>query len=447
MKTFSNQEFSTWSGVRIQTEMALEPQNQNQIDEIFASKQPFSIRGMGKNYTDAGLNKNKIILNRGLRSRIEFNPNTGVIRVDSGVVLHDLLLWSLPQNWIVPTIPGTAYVSVGGMLASNVHGKNQFQVGSVGDYVEKFTLRTPAMGLLNCSITENRDIFDATIGGMGTTGLIETVDLKLLKLKQPFLRSSYQKMTSISQMMEFMESKRSESDFTIGWMAQDTLDGDRVCGLVEHANYTEEPVIDTWDPKHPLKSVNVPFYFPFCPVNSFTTKIFNKLVYAKPYPTAALIHFYEFNFKLDKIKNWNRVYGRKGFIQYQCLIPRSNQTSEHLQYVLSFLSKHDVLSSLVVVKMHKKDKSGYLSFSQDGISVAMDFPYTDRNIEVLRKLTPWVASIGGRLYLTKDRTMDHTQFHDMYGNEIARQRKVLAKVDPEKMMQSEFTKRLRIHHE
>lgn len=249
-------------------------------------------------------------------------------------------------------------------------------------------------------------------------------------------------------MIDFMESKRNICDYTIGWIAQDTLKGNQINAMVEYANYTDENITERWNLKKPLRtSFNVPFTFPVCPVNAFTIPIFNSLVYRKVYPSDALIHLYDFNFKLDKVKNWNRIYGKNGFIQYQCLIPKSARTAEFVQHVMQFLTDHDVLSSLVVVKMHKKDKSGYLSFSQDGISIAMDFPYTPYTVSVLRKLTPWVMEIGGRLYLTKDRTMNYEQFHEMYRLEIRKQRNVLSKVDPRKLMQSELTKRLKIHHE
>lgn len=436
--------FSNWSGVSAQANQTYMPVQSGELDEIFESKQPFTFRGLGKNYTDAGLSRENVIWNMRSNQILSFDENLGIVRVQSGVVLHHLLMLVIPKGWIVPTIPGTAYVTMGGMVASNVHGKNQYRAGSIGDYVQQFVLRTPAFGKVICSPTENREWFDATIGGMGTTGFIEEIELRLQKIQTPFLNTNYIKTKNIDEQIQIMESKRSVSDFTIGWMDHLSLKQNQIHGLIEHARYSDQTYDYNWNSKISFRSVQIPFYMPVSLVNHCTSKIFNTLSYAKPYPCNQSIHFYEFNFKLDKLRDWNRLYGSNGLIQYQCLIPKSDQTSSHVQHVLSYLREHDVVSSLVVVKLHRKDPFGNLSFSRDGVSVAMDFPYHPRSIEVLRNLNPWVIDIGGRVYLTKDRTMTAEQFEKMYSSPLSEQRKILNAIDPHKKMESLFSKRLKI---
>ncbi len=319
-----------------------------------------------------------MISNERLNRILSFDEQKGTVVVQSGVVLHDLLLFLIPKSWILSTVPGTAYVTVGGMLASNVHGKNQYRVGSVSDHVNRVVLRKPDGEKTVCSPFENQELFNATIAGYGTTGFIEEVELAVQKLKTPYVNTSCVKTTSIKEQVEIMESKRGSCDFTIGWMDHSSLDGEKIHGIVEYANYCDEPFKAAQDQKIKFTSVPVPFRPPVSMVNSLTTRIFNKLCYAKPYPRNSPVHFYEFNFKLDKIRNWNRLYGPAGLIQYQLLIPKGDQMVHHVKHVLSYLKSKNVLSSLVVLKLHKNDRYGYLSFSRDGMSIVMDFPCRER---------------------------------------------------------------------
>lgn len=442
MEKSRNQTFSTWSGIHVRPDSSFFPENEHDVSEIFSLEKPFSIRGLGKNYTDAGLHSKNMVSNQRLNRILLFNQRTGRVRLQSGVVLHDLLMEAIPKGWIVPTIPGTAHVTIGGMIASNVHGKNQYKAGSIGDYVRSFILQTPAWGKLECSPTQNRDLFDATVGGMGTTGLIEEIELQLQMIDSPYLNTNYIKTKNFFEQIQIMESKRSSSDFTIGWLDHHSLKGENIHGLIEHANYCEDENFSK--SKISFRSIPVPFHMPISLVNSSSIKLFNQFTYAKNYPSDTPIHFYEFNFKLDKIGHWNRLYGRKGLIQYQCLIPKTQEIGKNLLWVLQYLQKNNLPSTLVVLKLHRTDPFGHLSFSKEGMSMAMDFPYSERAISILKEINPFVTDVGGRVYLTKDRTMDHHQFEKMYSGPLRAQKSVLDRIDPEKKIDSLFSQRLHI---
>jgi decaprenylphospho-beta-D-ribofuranose 2-oxidase len=443
MKKKNGIKIANWSGVSTLVEHAYFIDPTTSFDEIKGVEHPMTYRGLGKNYTDAGLNEQNVIVNISRNKVISFDQSSGVIRVESGMVLNDLLAHVIPKNWIVSTIPGTAFVTIGGMLASNIHGKNNYRQGSFSDHVREITLRTPDNQVHICSPQRESDLFNATVAGMGSTGLIEEVEIQLQKIHSPYVRAKYQKTQTIEHQVDTMKKLQGEKDFMIGWLDHASFRENRAHGILEISNFEPNQTNHTPKKSH-VQLLNVPFTLPFSIVNNWTTKIFNQLNYARSYPESSVMEFNNFNFKLDAVGNWNRLFGPRGLVQYQCLIPDGPKQIQNIKYVLRFFKEKGIISSLITVKLHKNENHGFLSYSLNGISIALDFPYHESRIQKLHALNEWLIDQGGRVYLTKDRTLDANLFEKMYASGLQSQRKILDRIDPASKIGSLWSKRLRL---
>lgn len=370
--------------------------------------------GMGRSYGDVCLLEGGTLLStRGMDRFISFNTATGLLRCESGVTLAQILNFCVPRGWFLPVTPGTKYVSVGGAIANDVHGKNHHVAGSFGNHVPSFELVRSDGTRLVCSQQENAEMYSATIGGMGLTGLITWADVRLRPIASRKIRYQAIKFHGIDEFLS-LSSTSGHAECTMAWIDCISRGRNFARGIYMEGDHSEiiEPKAISPEPR-----LKVPFDFPAWALNRTSMRIFNELYYRKQlrHHVTGLVDYEPFFYPLDSILHWNRIYGKRGFLQFQCVIP-SNEGRDGIVSILQAITDSGLASFLAVLKvMGDRPSSGIMSFSQPGITLALDisiqpgvtFPLFDRLAEMTREL-------GGRLYPAKDARMTGRQFRSFY---------------------------------
>lgn len=402
-------------------------------------------RGLGRSYGDATLQPQGVIRTERLDHFISFDEQSGVVHLQAGVSLKDLMAFSIPRGFIPPVLPGTRHVTVAGAFACNVHGKNHFRDGDFAEHVRSIRLLTADGNVLECSPSEHGDLFWATAGGMGMTGIIEEITIALKPIESTSLKTTSYRVNSIEDMVAAFEGYRDVSDYMVGWidhMAKDDDIGRGVFEAASHINVEEggEPCQKYVPAK---KRFSVPCFMPPFILNRYSMAIYNKLRFKK-YDIARkseIAGFNDFFHPLDSIGNWYKLYGKRGFFQYQCLIPESPDVVDHLHSFLSMLHKHRMFSYLAVIKYHREGK-GMLTFPLRGYSIALDFPNTAHVRKLIPQINDWISEHGGRVYLAKDALLNAQQFHHMYNVKAQNWQTVLRDIDPNARFASLMSERL-----
>lgn len=391
------------------------------LSDYIQSTETFIPRGNGRSYGDSALN-GKVASMLGFNRILNFDVVRGELTAEAGVLFSDLLEVLVPKGFFLPVTPGTKFITLGGAIASNVHGKNHHKEGAFSNFVLELGLMTAQGQYIICSPTNHSDIFRQTIGGMGLTGVILWVRFRLKKIQSSYIKQVNHKAKNLGELLSLFESCNS-STYSVAWI--DCQKGGKDLGrsiliLGEHADLDE---LETTDQRNfPLKShsnkhVSVPFHFPSGMLNRWTVSIFNHLYFHKEFQNSRsfLAHYDPFFYPLDKILHWNRIYGKKGFLQYQFVIP-FEAGAEGLELILQKISASGFASFLAVLKTFGPSTSleSDISFPQKGYTLALDFPVSSGIFELLDELDQLVLNFGGRVYLTKDARMSPETFQKMY---------------------------------
>jgi decaprenylphospho-beta-D-ribofuranose 2-oxidase len=367
------------------------------------------VHAMGRSYGDSAL-QDRVLLSRRFNKILAFEPETGVVTCEAGVTLADLLEAFLPQGWLLPVIPGTKFISVGGAIASDVHGKNHHQVGCFSECLVAFDLLLPDGQVRRVSPTENRPLFLATCGGMGLTGIITTATLRLWQVKSAYIRETVRRCPNLQGVFEQIEA-HPETSYSVAWI--DCLSsgehlGRSILMLGEHA---ESGPLQLPVPR-PL---TIPLELPAFVLNKHTVRLFNHLYYhSKPgLVVGRLTHLEDFFFPLDRIGHWNRMYGRQGFAQYQLVLPQEASLAG-LTEILRRTAASGLGSFLGVLKLLGPANGNLLSFPRQGYTLALDFKIEKRLFPFLKELDRVVLDHDGRLYLAKDVRMSRETFRRGY---------------------------------
>jgi FAD/FMN-containing dehydrogenase len=401
--------------------------------------------GGGMSYGDASLNKAGVLLTERLERFLAFDLKKGHITVEAGVTLAEILGVIVPQGWFLPVIPGTKFATAGGCFAANVHGKNAYKRGEFAKWVSSIVLRTVEGKQLTCSPGSHSDIFWATAGGMGMTGVIEELTLRLVPISAAELQVERCRTKNLEDMVQqFRQGLKRNADYMVGWIDHFGKGAQLGRGVFESAWHTKE--------KHPesLKAYkagkpefDVPFYLPPFILNKYVMAYYNQTRFAglTHTPKQSKTKLDGFFHPLDTIGKWNRLYGRRGFLQYQCLVPESGRISAQLKQILEMIQKSGEFSFLAVLKYHGR-KEGIMSFSEPGFSLALDFPNTPKVLKLLAQVDEYLCSIGGRVYLAKDARLEAKRFEKMYRHALPKWRRILKRVDPKGKLRSEMAARL-----
>jgi FAD/FMN-containing dehydrogenase len=370
--------------------------------------------GNGRSYGDSCLNVGGALLQtRALDRFIHFDRETGVLACEAGVLLAEILQLVVPAGWFLSVVPGTSFVTVGGAIANDVHGKNHHHAGSFGCYVRSFELLRSDGTRLTCSPAENPEWFAATIGGLGLTGVITCAELQLRRISGPYLDVDTIRFSHLDEFFNLCDESERDFEYTVAWI--DCLGRGKHLGrgLLQRANHgatrTAAPAAS--------RRLSVPFPPPISLVNGLSLRAFNTVYYHRQWERQKRTsdYFQRFFFPLDGILHWNRLYGPTGFYQYQCVIPNAvgrDATAELLETIaLSGLG-----SFLAVLKRFGSVGSpGMLSFPRQGVTLALDFPNKGESVKRLfEALDRIVSEAGGTLYPAKDGRMPGALFRSGY---------------------------------
>ena len=372
--------------------------------------------GNGRSYGDSCLNTGGALIEcRNLDRFISFDHDTGVVRCEAGVLLSQILELALPAGWIVPAMPGTQFVTIGGAIANDVHGKNHHRAGTFGRHVICFELLRSDGRRLLCSPDENSELFRATIGGLGLTGIITWAEFKLKKVATPYLQQEVIRFRNLSEFFQLSSESDSDYEYTVAWIDCLSTGASLGRGLFMRANHmTVQPAKP---PKPPGRSVRIPFSPPVSLINDFSLRLFNFAYYRKQLKkrTSGPVHCLPYFFPLDSILEWNRIYGPRGFYQYQCVLPVANGEAG-ITKILEKISRAGTGSFLAVLKTFGDIPSpGMMSFPRHGVTLALDFPNKgNKTLALMAELDEVTHEHGGALYPAKDGRMPPRLFETSF---------------------------------
>jgi FAD/FMN-containing dehydrogenase len=370
--------------------------------------------GMGRSYGDSCLNPGGTLWTAsGMNRLLAFDPDTGVLRCDAGILLRDIQDVMIPQGWALPVTPGTQMVTVGGAIANDVHGKNHHVSGSFGDHVECFHLVRTDGQEMDCSPTENADWFAATVGGLGLTGVITQAEIQLKPVPGPWLSSETIPYDSLDAFFRLADESEKDWEYTVSWI--DCLSKGDTRGIFIRANPFAAPgrVVPQSVPK------TMPIVPPISLVNRLSLRPFNTVYHGLQKRKAGrqIVHYKPYFYPLDNLLEWNRMYGPRGFYQYQMVVPREHGR-DAVAAMLDAIAKSGQGSFLAVLKTFgDRQPPGLLSFPQPGVTLALDFPNNgSRTHALFARLDAILQEAKGRLYPAKDARMSRALFEAGYPN-------------------------------
>lgn len=401
-------------------------------------------RGLGRSYGDSSLPASPAatIVNTTLADRLlSFDEETCVLRAEAGCSLLALNRVFLPRNVFVPVTPGTQFVTLGGMVASDVHGKDHHAHGTIGKHVRSLKMRVADGRIVTCSRTEHADLFFATIGGMGLTGHILEVELAMRRIPSPWIHQTSRRVDDIDDFLEALADAAERWPYTVGWIDCLTRGRHMGRGILMAGDWAPADEAPGRFP-HPHPRVSMPFDLPSWFLGRASVAAFNELFYWKHWPRerSGIVHWETFFYPLDAIGDWNRMYGKRGFTQYQCVLPKS-AGPEAPRRVLEILTRRGGASFLCVIKDCGPEGEGILSFPMEGVSIALDIPVRDDTQALIDALNEQVLREGGRIYLTKDQFTRREHFWAME-RRLPRFLEVRRRWDPEGRIRSAQSVRL-----
>jgi len=409
---------SNWGQYPILDAEFVTPSSPEELRANSFVQKPLIARGMGRCYGDSALSAH-IVSTQHWNKYIAFDEQTGELVCEAGLSFDDIIRTFLPRGFFLPVTPGTKFISVGGAIASDIHGKNHHSEGTFSNHLNWFDLLLANRETKRCSKTENADLFWATCGGMGLTGIITRVSFTLKKVETAYIRQTSIRARNLDQLLDLFE-ETAHYTYSVAWidcLSRGKSLGRSVLLLGEHAVLDE---LNTKQKQHPLlvhkdPKLFVPFNFPGFVLNTLSVKAFNFLYYHKaPSGTkVSTVHYEPYYYPLDSVLHWNRIYGKRGFTQYQFVIPKEGGR-EGMKKIIHRIAESGQGSFLAVLKVFGKEEARHLLFPSEGYTLALDFPVTEKVFKLLDELDKLVLELGGKLYLTKDVRMKRETFAQMY---------------------------------
>lgn len=404
-----------WGRSSASESTALRPERPRDVDALLRHADPadgpWLAHGAGRSYGDTALNAGgRVILTERLDRVLSFNAETGELVCEGGVPLRDVLACFGPRGFVAPVSPGTSFATVGGSIANDVHGKNHESAGSFGDHVAWLELLTPSGERLHVDEARTPELFRATIGGIGLTGLITKACLRLKRVPSTTVEVSERRIANLDAFLDAFEECRHSATFSVGWI-DGVAKGDSLGrGILETAEFAQH---DT--PAKAKKAKTVPIDVPGFVLNPLTVRAFNHVYYHRipAQGRSGLKPYGQFLYPLDALLRWNRIYGKRGFLQFQCVLP-DQAARAGLHALMTTISEAGLASFLAVLKTLGSEGKGYLSFPLRGYTLALDFPRSAKAIALVERLNAITLDHGGRVYLAKDAVLKPEQFARMY---------------------------------
>ena len=399
-------------------------------------------RGLGRAYGDAALPPPGVerVAGSRLADRIlAFDEESGLVRAEAGLSLRALHRLVLPRGWFVPVSPGTELVTLGGMVAADVHGKNHHAAGTFGAHVDELLLRVGDGRLVRCSPREESELFWATVGGMGLTGHVLEVAFRLERVPSPWILAETRRFARLGPLVQALREASTRWPFTAAWL--DCLAGGEALGrgVLHQGRWCGRDEGPEKPPK-PRPELPVPFRAPSWLLNRASVGLFNRLTYATTFPGRRVVHPSKFFYPLDSVQDWNRLYGSRGMTQHQCVLPLAG--ADEVRAFLELIRRHGGQPFLAVLKDFGAEGCGLLSFPRPGLTLALDFAVDARTPELVAALNRHVLEAGGRVYLAKDAFTTAADFAALEGERLVRFQQVRRKWDPEGRIRSRLSTRL-----
>jgi FAD/FMN-containing dehydrogenase len=407
----------------------------DQLPAILADAATGSLlpHGLGRSYGDSCLNDGRALIDcKRLNRILAFDAASGMIRCEGGVSLSEIIDVLLPRGWFLPVTPGTRFVTVGGAIANDVHGKNHHCAGTFGAHVRQIALHRSNDGLVICNSEQNADMLRATIGGLGLTGVIAWADIQLKRVAGPWIDAESVSFESLNSFLNLSGESDGRFEYTVAWL--DCFAGKDIRGIFFRGNHSAE----TGGKIRRKRGPKLPFALPGWMLNRYSVKAFNAAYYKihAARQGVSVVPYDSFFYPLDSIRQWNLLYGRKGFLQYQCVVPENN--IEAVKELLERIARSGMGSFLGVLKQFgAATPAGMLSFPRPGITLALDFAMRgERTLKLMRWLDEIVQQSGGALYPAKDARMSPSMFETSF----PRWRAFVPYIDPK--MSSSFWRRV-----
>lgn len=430
---------TTWSGwgrtLSATGELA-RPERQGALAALLAEGLVPAI-GNRRSYGDASLNSGgRAIDMTRLDRMLDFDPDTGILEVEAGARIGEIAEAFAPRGWLPPVMPGTGLATVGGCIAQDVHGKNHHHAGSFCQHVVALTLLT-AKGTREVSPEKTPALFRATAGGLGQTGVILSAHIRLMACKGDVMVVTERRAESWDEHIALLDA--SSATYTVGWIDATATGTSLGRGIVEEGETGAGLV-----PRR-VKSRKIPFDAPAFALSAPVVRAFNQLYFRRVPATGRTVvkPIADFFFPLDKIHDWNRLYGKRGFHQFQCVVPLAGALA--LRQMLEGIASSGLASPLAVLKRMGPGRAGYLSFPMEGYTLAVDFPNRDAARDLIRRLEGMTLAAGGRLYFAKDSLAQGADMGAMYP-ELDLWRKECAKADPEGRLKTDLVRRLNLRN-
>jgi decaprenylphospho-beta-D-ribofuranose 2-oxidase len=441
-------ELSGWGRYPRQLASVIAPE---EISEALPPREGQMIsRGQGRSYGDATMCKDGLVmLTERLHGLLSFDEQNGVLKAEAGTTLAQVISEFLPSGWFPTVVPGTKFVSLGGCLAADIHGKNHHRDGAFGAHVQEIELVLADRSRRRCSPENEATLFWSTVGGMGLTGIITEVTLELIPVETSYVVVQHHQTKNLEASLKVLEGEAWDDQYTIGWI--DCLAKGKTLGrgILMRGHHARLSDLTQSKRRRPFDSSPRPytlgFDFPLWVLNGITLRAFNDLYYRmkgsrrKPF----IADCESFFFPLDRISDWNRMYGKRGFIQYQCVLPQAS-AAEGLQDLLEAMAAASRLSFLSVLRRFGPAGKGLLSFPIEGYSLTFDLPISDPGLfAFLDRLDEIVMRYGGRIYLAKDSRLRGETFRVMYPR-LEEWQSIKSAIDPENHFDSDLARRLKL---
>lgn len=375
------------------------------LQKLFFKKGTIIPHGNGRSYGDSALNE-RILWCKYYDNFLEFDREKGILWCQAGVLLSEILEVIVPEGWFLKITPGTKYITLGGAIASDVHGKNHHIDGCFSECVQEMRVMLPDGSIKVCK--KRDELFHATCGGMGLTGVIIDAKILLKRIKSQKIRQITIKTSNLEETFNVFE-QFSNYPYSVAWVDCLTKPPKLGRSIVTLGDFIHDGDL-SYNYK---KALSIPLTTPSFTINSVSTKLFNNLYYWKAKEGEEIIDFESFFYPLDKISNWNILYGNKGFLQYQFILPKI-KSYDGISEVLERISKSKYYPTLAVLKLYGKQNDNYLSFPMEGYSIALDFKITSGIFQFLDELDKVVLKYGGRFYLSKDARLRREVFEVGY---------------------------------
>lgn len=399
--------FSGWGRNKFFKCKTFSPKSLKDLQNI--KNQQIIARGKGRSYGNSSIKRKYILLTKNLNRVIKLDQKKRIIEVEAGIDIKELLKELIPKKLFLPVTPGSKFISIGGMIASDVHGKNHHKLGSFRHHIIELKIVDEKGKLHICTKSKNKNLFNYTIGGMGLTGIIYSCKFKLLKIKSDKIIQEKIKTKNLSETMDRLK-EGNDWEYNVGWIDSSAKNNELGRSIIFKGNHSKQKL------RKSLKFKDNSLFslrnlFPSWLMNRYIIKLLNVFYYNLSFNSKNIVSINDFFYQLDKIKNWNLIYGKKGFISYQLVIPEKN-SFVILSKLLRILSTNQCYSFVSVIKFLGKN-DGYNSFGMRGFTLVFDFPIYKNIISVIRMITNLIILNNGRIYLCKDSLLNYREFKKM----------------------------------